>query len=78
MGLIDKMREGAEQATSRARESVQEVQLKHDLAQAYSDLGRATYKLVEQGEISAGALESPAAHVRELESQLAALGAGSE
>lgn len=73
MGMIDKLRAGAEQATSRARESVQEAQLRHDLGAAYGDLGRITFALVERGALSDGQLTSPAARIRELETQLAAL-----
>lgn len=77
MGLIDRMREGAEQATSRARESVQDVQVKRDLAQAYGELGRAAFALIERGAIREETLDSPAARVREIEAQLAALSKGS-
>jgi hypothetical protein len=76
MGLVDRMREGAEQATSRARESVQEVQVKRDLAHAYGELGRAAFALIERGAIGEETLDLPAARVRELQAQLAALGRG--
>lgn len=73
MGLIDKMKTGAEQATSRARESLQEAQLRHELGHAYDELGRSAYALLEQGALADERLAAGAARVRELETQLAAL-----
>lgn len=49
MGLIDKLKAGADEATARARETVQDTQLKHELGQAYGELGRAAYALVLEG-----------------------------
>lgn len=75
MGLIEKLTEGAEQATSRARESVHEAQLKQDLAQAYGELGRATFALLEQGRLEHERLTPGVDRIRELETQLAGLAA---
>lgn len=49
MGVIDKLKAGADEATARARETVQDTQLKHELGQAYGELGRAAYALVLEG-----------------------------
>ena len=73
MELIEKLKEGAEQATNRARESVQETQLRHDLAEAYRELGRATFALLEQGVLEDKRLTSGAEQIRELEGQLGGL-----
>ena len=73
MGLIDQVKAGAEQATSRARESVQEAQLRHELGQAYGELGRTAFGLIEQRALDEQRLAAPAERVRTLEAQLAAL-----
>lgn len=73
--MIDRLRAGAEQATSRARESVQEAQLRHELGVAYADLGRGTFALIEQGAKLDERLGAGVALVRKLEAELAALGA---
>lgn len=73
MGLIEKLKEGAEQATNRARESVQETQLRHDLLHAYEELGRATCALLDQGLLEHAQLTSGAERINELEKQLAGL-----
>ncbi|HTW41159.1 MAG TPA: hypothetical protein VMD79_02450 [Solirubrobacteraceae bacterium] len=69
--MIDKLKAGAEQATSRARQSVHMTELEHDLAQAYGDLGRIAYELVEQGRIEDRRLGASAQRVHELHAQLA-------
>lgn len=76
MGLIDRMKTSAEQATSRARESVQEAQLRHELGQAYGELGRSAYGLVDEGSLADERLAAEAGRVRDLEARLAALAAG--
>ena len=72
--MIDKLKAGAEQATSRARESVQEAEVRHDLGQAYGELGRIAFALVEQGALTDGRLVSFTERIRGLEEQVAALG----
>jgi len=49
VGLIDEVKVGAARATSRARESLEEVRLRHELAAAYGELGRAAWELFEDG-----------------------------
>ena len=52
MGLLDKAKAAAEQATSKAKEGIEDVQTKRELGQAYADLGRVAHELAESGEIS--------------------------
>lgn len=73
MALIDKLKAAGEQATASARESLEQAELHHCLNQAYSDLGRTTFALLQQGELSNQRLAGPAQRIRELESELAAL-----
>jgi hypothetical protein len=71
LGLIDKLKDAGEQASSRARGTVQEVQLRRDLAEAYGELGRKAYALVREGALTDARLLAPIERVRELEGQLA-------
>jgi hypothetical protein len=66
MGFLDKAKAVAEQATAKAKEGVEDVQTKRELGQAYGDLGKATFDLIESGEISHASLEATAAKIREL------------
>jgi DNA-binding transcriptional regulator GbsR (MarR family) len=66
MGLLDKAKAAAEQATAKAKEGVEEVQAKKDLMQAYYDLGKTSFELVESNEVTHPRLEELAAKIREL------------
>ena len=52
MGFLDKAKAAAEQAASKAKEGVQDVQAKRELGQAYGELGQKTYELVLSGAVS--------------------------
>jgi hypothetical protein len=77
MGLLDKAKQAAEQAAAKAKEGVEDVQTKRELGQAYGDLGRAAFELVESGELSHARLEEPSARIRSLSEKLAVAGATS-
>jgi hypothetical protein len=64
MGLLDKAKSAAEQAAAKAKEGVEDVQAKRELAQAYGDLGKTTFDLIESGALSNPGLEAAAARVR--------------
>lgn len=64
MGLLDKAKQAAEQAATKAREGVEDVQAKRELGQAYHELGKATYELVESGGLTEPRLDVPASRVR--------------
>lgn len=64
MGLLDKAKQAAEQAATKAREGVEDVQAKRELGQAYHELGKATYELIENGGLTAPQLDVPASRVR--------------
>jgi hypothetical protein len=65
MGLLDKAKQAAEQAAAKAREGVEDVQAKRELAQAYNELGKTTFELIDRGELSDTRLDASAARVRE-------------
>jgi hypothetical protein len=52
MGFLDKAKAAAEQAATKAKEGVQDVQTKRELSQAYHDLGQKTHELVSSGALS--------------------------
>lgn len=72
MGFLDKAKAVAEQAASKAKESVEDVQVKRELGQAYDDLGKQAFELIESGALTHPALEEAAAKVRALIARAAA------
>ena len=66
MGLLDRAKQAAEQATAKAKEGVEDVQLKRELSQAYNELGKVAFELVEGNEIAHARLEAVAAKIRGL------------
>jgi hypothetical protein len=76
MGLLDKAKAAAEQAAAKAKEGVEDVQTKRELSQAYNDLGKTAFELIESGDISHPRLETSAGKIREITEKMAADGAG--
>ena len=75
MGLLDKAKAAAEQAAAKAKEGVEDVQTKRDLGQAYGELGKATYRLVESGALANPELTVLVERIRALEARASAGGA---
>ena len=75
MGLLDKVKASAEQAASSAQKQAQIVATKRELSQAYGDLGKTAYGLLDRGELSHGDLAAGADHIRELQARLSGDGA---
>jgi hypothetical protein len=71
MGFLDKAKAAAEQAAAKAKEGVEDVQTKRELSQAYGDLGRLTFQLVESGELSNTQLDALVDKIRALEAKAA-------
>ena len=69
MGFLDKAKAAAEQAATRAKEGVEEVQTKRGLSKAYEDLGQTTFELIESGELSHPRLTAQVDEVRALKAQ---------
>jgi hypothetical protein len=76
MSLFNKAKQAAEQAAAKAREGVEDVQQKRELSQAYNELGKTTFELLEAGEISDPRLEVTAGKIRELTAKIAESPAG--
>ena len=66
MGLLDKAKAAAVEATAKAKEGVEDVQLKRELSQAYNELGKIAFELVEGNDISHPRLETVAEKIRAL------------
>jgi hypothetical protein len=66
MGFLDKAKQAAEQATAKAKEGVEDVQLKRELSQTYNELGKVAFELVETSEIAHAKLEPLAEKIRSL------------
>jgi hypothetical protein len=64
MGLLEKAKAAAEQAATMAKEGVEDVQAKRELSQAYNELGKATFELIESGGVVHPGLDAAAAKVR--------------
>lgn len=75
MKLLDKVKSGAEQAAARARDEVQDLQAKRELAQVTAELGEQVFELVERGELTHPQLEPLVERMRKLKTELADEGA---
>ena len=71
MSFFDKAKQKAEQAAARVQEGVEDVQQKRELSQAYGELGKTAFELLESGAISHPSLEGTAAKIRELNAKIA-------
>jgi hypothetical protein len=69
MGFLDKAKAAAEQAASKAKEGVQDVQAKRELSQAYHELGQKTHELVSSGALSHPDLAALAEKITALRAQ---------
>lgn len=76
MSFFNKAKQAAEQAAAKAKEGVEDVQQKRELSQAYNELGKTAFELLESGDISNARLEATAAKIRELNEKQADPSAG--
>jgi hypothetical protein len=70
MGFLDKAMAAAEQAAMKAKGTAEELQTRRELGQAYGDLGRKAFDLVEAGSLSAPELDPLVGRVRTLKTEL--------
>src|SRR5947207_14034778 len=71
MGFLDKAKAAAEQAAAKAKEGGEDVQAKRELSQAYNELGKTAFELIESGAIAEPALDSHAEKIRTLQARAA-------
>jgi len=76
MGFLDKAKQAAEQAAVKAKEGVEDAQTKRELGQAYNDLGKTAFELIESGELTNPRFDDSAAKIRALTAKLDDDGAG--
>jgi hypothetical protein len=70
--FLGRLKEATSTVATKAKEGVEELQTKHELSQAYGDLGRATADLVESGAVSHPDLADRVEKIRALKAQLEA------
>jgi len=70
MGLLDKAKLAAEQAVTKTKEGVEDVQTKRELGAAYGELGTKTFELVEAGELDKPELTELVEKIRGLKAKL--------
>jgi hypothetical protein len=70
MGILDKVKENIHAGAVAARDGVEELQVNHELGQAYRELGRRTFDLVEGGSLASADLDDDMKRIRELRSDL--------
>jgi hypothetical protein len=71
VSFFNKAKQAAEQAAAKVQEGVEDVQQKRELSQAYGELGKSAFALIEAGEISHSGLDASAAKIRELNAKIA-------
>jgi hypothetical protein len=69
--FFDKAKQKAEQAAAKAKEGVEDVQQKRELSQAYDELGKTAFELIDAGEVSHPRFDPTAAKIRDLKAKLA-------
>jgi hypothetical protein len=70
MGFLDKIKENIQETATMAREGIGDLQTKRELGQAYGELGRKAFDLIESGPLQAPQLQAEVDAVRKLKQQL--------
>jgi hypothetical protein len=70
-GFLNKAKQAAETAVSKTKEGVEDVQQKRELSQAYGELGKTAFELIESGEVSNPRFDATVAKIRDLNEKLA-------
>lgn len=70
MGFLDKVKGNIRETATAAREGVEDLQTKHELGQAYGDLGRRTLDLIDAGKLQAPELDFDVERIRKLKADI--------
>jgi|RhiMetdeSRZDD1v2_1073273.scaffolds.fasta_scaffold2128795_1 hypothetical protein len=73
MSFFDKVKQTASDAADTVKDNVQQAKLKNDIVEAYEDLGRKVYELVDQGKMGATGISRYVKHIKDLKAQLDAV-----
>jgi hypothetical protein len=74
MSFFNKAKQAAEQVAAAAKEGVEDVQQKRELAQAQGELGKIAFELHQAGEISHTRLDATVAKIKDLNAKIAGSG----
>jgi hypothetical protein len=72
MGLLDKIKDNIQETANLAKEGLEDLQTKRELASAYGELGKKTFELIDQGKLSAVELNVDVDKIRKLKAELEA------
>jgi hypothetical protein len=70
MKLLDKAKQAAEQAATKAKEGVEDVQTKRELNATYGELGTKVFELVDSGELVNAQFDELVMKIRTLKAKL--------
>ena len=70
MSFFDRAKQVAGQTAAKAREELDEMQKRFELDRAYGELGKATFELVDTGELTQPELTATVERIRSLRTQL--------
>jgi hypothetical protein len=70
MELFERAKSLADQASTRAKEGLEEAKLMLDLRRAYDDLGKVTFELVDSGDLEHPRLQPLVDRIRGLDADL--------
>ena len=70
--FLNRLKDATNVVATRAREGVEDLQTRHELSQAYGDLGRKTAELVESGAVSHPELAERVEKISALKAELEA------
>lgn len=70
MSLIDRIKGNIHETATMAREGMEDLQTKRELGEAYGELGRRAFALVESGKLTAAELDFDVERIRKLKAEL--------
>jgi hypothetical protein len=70
MKLLDRAKQAAEQAATKAKEGVEDVQTKRELNATYGELGTKTFELVDSGDLVNAQFDELVTKIRALKAKL--------
>ena len=74
MSIINKVKENLRGTAVAAREGVEDLQTNHELGQAYGELGRRAFDLIDGGKLESAELDFDVKRIRTLRAALGTTG----